>query len=141
MSSRLRSFCPCLLILLLGCGASDAPEVAPVKGKVTRRGEPLVGVSIQYTPQDIPEGAPRTSSIAVTNAKGEYELILNRNVMGAMIGKHKVRIDADEPVDETGKANPNAIVIPKVYNRETTLEVEVPPGGLQCGASDFDLDF
>jgi len=126
---------------LSGCGSSDAPVVATVKGKVTRKGQPLGGVSIQYLPQDIPEGAPRTSSYATTRDDGSYELILNRNLMGAMVGKHKVRIDADEPVDEAGKPNPLAVVIPKQYSRESTLEVVVPEDGLNGGAADFDLDF
>ncbi len=137
----------CVLMLVCfaaGCGGglNDAPDTAPVKGKITRNGQPLAGVSVVYQPIDVPEGKNNPSQ-GLTNAAGEYELSLNRNVMGAVIGKHKVRLNKDtkESTDEDGNRLKNPVIIPDEYNSQTLLEIEVPATGLTGGASDFDLDF
>ena len=88
-------------VLVSGCGPkSDMPEVAPVKGKVTLDGKPMVMARIYFTP----EGGGQSSE-AVTNASGEYELVYKRDIMGAKIGKHTVRITTyEEPeVTDDGK--------------------------------------
>ena len=129
-------------LLLVGCSGApdDAPEVAPVKGKVTRKGAALAGVMVSYQPIDVPEGAARSGSTGVTNEQGEYELIYNRNLNGAVPGKHQVTLIKDDGLDDEDerKKAPNEIVIPK---DKASHEVTVPPEGLDGGAANFDLDF
>jgi hypothetical protein len=139
-----RFFLAAALLILPGCGGAgqiDAPEVAPVKGKVTKNGTPLANVSVLYEPLDVAEGQNASSSSAMTNENGEYELVFNRDLMGAMVGKHRVKLVKDEPVDEKGKPVPDAVVIPSQYNSATELEVTVPAEGLEGGDANFDIDF
>ena len=131
-----------VLFLAVGCSGgapADAPETAPVKGKVTRNGAPLPGVSVTYQLLDAPEGKSATST-GFTNAQGEYELTLNRNTMGAVPGKHRVRLTAQDGIndDDPSKKAPEEVVIPQDVG---SLEVTVPPEGLNGGEADFDLDF
>lgn len=125
-----------------GCGggaSQDAPQTAPVKGKVTRKGTPLPGVSVTYQLLDAPEGQAAMST-AVTNAAGEYELIFSRNLKGAVPGKHRVRLTAEDGIDneDPRKKAPDEVVIPPKIG---TLEVTVPAAGLNGGEANFDLDF
>ncbi len=42
----------CLTMLLsMGCGGGDMPELGDVSGKVTLDGKPLVGINILFTPE------------------------------------------------------------------------------------------
>lgn len=127
---------------LAGCGGGlgDAPDVAPVSGKVTLNGQALPGVSVLYEPIEVPEKKVASSSSAMTNEQGEYELVFSRDLMGAMIGKHRVKLVKDEELDEDGNKVPNAVIIPPQYNSRTELEVDVPPEGLDGGAANFELD-
>jgi len=134
----------CLLTVVasLGCGGGvpdDAPEAAPVKGKVTRKGAPLGRVSVTFSPLEAPEGKSSPSN-GFTDDEGNYELVLNRNLMGAVPGKHRVRLTAQDGIDDEDpdKKAPNEVVIPPDVG---TREVTVPPEGLDGGDANFDLDF
>ena len=88
---RLSSSPGCSLLLLLlmslassvGCGRSD---VVPVKGQVTRGGQPVGNVVIWFTPS---EGRP---SWALTDAEGQFELDYSREYKGAKVGTHRVTV-------------------------------------------------
>ena len=140
---RRSSLVVCLVTLVsLGCGGGapdDAPEAAPVKGKVTRKGAPLARVSVTFSPLDAPEGKSSPSN-GFTDDEGNYELVLNRNLMGAVPGKHRVRLTAQDGIDDEdeSKKDPSEVVIPPELN---TREVTVPPEGLDGGDANFDLDF
>jgi hypothetical protein len=143
----LRRPSPGLVLLLLagawaGCSSApeDAPTVAPVTGKVTRKGAPLAKAKVTYN-LVVKEGQPASSSMALTNDAGEYELVYSREANGATIGKHKVSITKDPAFDEDGKPLTTGEIVPDKYNTKTTLEVDVPPEGLEGGAANFDLDF
>ncbi|MEZ6055731.1 MAG: hypothetical protein R3C01_03410 [Planctomycetaceae bacterium] len=129
-----------LTLMICGCGggADDAPAVAPVKGKVLRKGEPLPFASITFEPVEAEDGK-RSPSSAMTNEQGEYELTFNRDLMGATLGKHTVRIVKDGATDENGAPNPDAVVVPVKYNTKSELEADVPAAGLTD--KNFDLDF
>ena len=141
----LRSMALCSLALvgaLCGCGGgppADAPEAAPVKGKVTRQGAPLPGVSVTYQPLEAGEGKS-SASTGFTDDQGAYELVLNRSTMGAVPGKHQVRLTAQDGIDDEDptKKAPDEVVIPK---GDASFEVSVPPEGLDGGDANFDLDF
>lgn len=125
-----------------GGGAKDTPNVAKVSGTVKRKGQPIgAGVQVIYTPIKV-EGTIKSPSFGITNASGRYEMQYNTETPGAMIGTHQVAILKDSgPNDADGNPIANPIIIPPQYNGKTTLEVEVPPDGLNGGAADFDLDF
>jgi hypothetical protein len=131
-----------LSLLVAGCGGGapdDAPETAPVKGKITRRGAPLPGVSVTYQPLEAPEGKSNPS-IGSTNENGEYELMLSRSTMGAVPGKHQVTLRAQDGRDDEdpSKKAPNEVVIPV---SDASFEVVVPAEGLDGGDASVDLDF
>ena len=114
-------------VLVSGCGPrSDLPEVAPVKGKVTLDGKPMVLARIYFSP----EGGGQSSE-AVTNASGEYELVYKRDIMGAKIGKHTVRIttyEAPEVTDDGKVVGGKPELVPSQYNANSTLQKEVVAG-------------
>ena len=132
-----------ILCVISGCGGGvpdDAPTVAPVKGKVTRNGEPFAGVNVTYQPVNVPEGGPANPSSGFTNEAGEYELVYNRNLMGAVIGDHQVRLTKDDGFDDENEGVPveGEIIIPE---DQALFEVTVPPEGFDGGGANFDLDF
>ncbi len=75
----------------VGCGRAD---VVPVKGTVTRGGQPVANVVIWFTPT---EGRP---SWALTDAQGKFELDYSREYKGAKVAKHRVTINYEpRPAD------------------------------------------
>jgi hypothetical protein len=66
-----------------GCGRAD---VVPVKGQVTRGGQPVGNVVVWFTPS---EGRP---SWALTDSAGKFELDYSREYKGAKVGKHRVTV-------------------------------------------------
>ena len=59
-----------------------------------------------------------------TNAQGRYELNYLRDIKGATIGLHTVRISSAPPREGL----PPVVPIPPRYNRETELTAEVVSG-------------
>lgn len=122
MLTRQRHSALVLLVLTVsGCGARG-PALSEVRGKVTLGDEPLVGALVLFTPFE--GGAP---SAATTDDQGNYSLIYGGGRMGAVPGKHQVKIatyraadpDADPPV----AGNPERV--PAKYNVQTNLEASV----------------
>lgn len=74
------------LLLLIGCGSSDQPELGTVSGSVKLDGKPLSHVEITFAP-DV--GRP---SYGETGDDGMYELIYIRDTKGAKIGKHTITV-------------------------------------------------
>ena len=103
------------LPMLPACRHGDRPPLGRVTGTVTLDGQALAGASVVFQPQ----GA-RTSR-GITDEAGRYELIYLRDIHGAVLGDHRVRIvTADEENTEER--------LPARYNRETTLGAKVKPG-------------
>lgn len=94
----LRPAIPALFLLSLlvfaGCGRSD---VVPVKGKITRAGQPVGNVVIWFTPA---EGRP---SWALADAEGRFELEYNRENKGAKVSKHRVTVNYDPRPTDPGE--------------------------------------
>ena len=111
--------------LLPGC--SDAPDLVQIQGRVTRGGNPLPGVIVQFHPED---GRP---SWGKSDAEGKFTLNYSKHYEGARLGKHRVFVNFDNtpetPYDETGKQKLNAdqqAVIEKYGQLESTpLEVDL----------------
>lgn len=130
-------FVPLVLSLaLLGCDSSPY-QIAPVSGKVTLDGEPLVNALVSFQP--IGAGGnqePGPGSYGRTDKEGRFTLrVVDPDQPGAVVGQHQVLIstatsdggDADRTVGER---------VPRRY-RDGELQFEVPSGGTT--AANFDL--
>jgi len=119
-----RTYVPvALLLAALGCGRGERPPLGTVSGTVTFDGEPLVGAVVIFEP----DGA--RASTGVTDERGCYELTYLRDIKGAVVGRHTVRIAtvAEEmPLDD----------MPGLHERVSGLPREVKPGR---NVFDFDL--
>ncbi|WP_437185346.1 hypothetical protein SH668x_002448 [Planctomicrobium sp. SH668] len=74
----------CLASFLVGCGGSDIPSLAQVRGKVVIDGKPASGVYVEFSPEK-----GRLSS-GTTNSEGQYSLTYSPQANGALPGKHTV---------------------------------------------------
>jgi hypothetical protein len=77
----------CAMALAAGCNSDTRPELGLVRGKITLDGKPLAGAGIAFRPES---GARESRSI--TDDQGRYELNYIREIQGAAIGWHAVRI-------------------------------------------------
>ena len=114
------------LFTAAGCGDGDRPPLAAVTGTVTFNGEPLPNAHLIFQP-----AASYRASYSLTNDRGEYEAIYLRDIRGAVIGNHTVRIDHLPPEE-----NVTARRLPARYNDQTELQILVEPGN---NSIDFDL--
>jgi hypothetical protein len=107
-----------LIPLIAGCG-TPGPDLALVSGRVTFDGRPLPAARLTFQPEA--SGSP---SYGATGPDGRYELLYKRDVKGAMLGWHTVRIKVD-----SGDSTPNGEkALPARYNTETKLRREVVSG-------------
>jgi hypothetical protein len=122
------------LLIALGCGSGERKEgLAPVTGRITYDGQLVPAGQIYFYPVD-----GKRSSSGTIDADGKYALTSYKSGDGALIGKHRVVIDATQPVGplpnpdspEAFKAAPlkppERILPAQYYNQATTpLEAEV----------------
>jgi hypothetical protein len=90
-----------------------------VTGTVTLDGKALPNARVQFSP--VAQDGGR-DSVGFTDAEGRYELIYIRDVRGASVGEHVVRIttaNAEEGVEER---------LPERYHAETVLRKTVDRG-------------
>lgn len=112
---------PFALGIVAGCGKSDRPDLADVRGAVTLAGASLAGAVVVF---EQPGGRASTGR---TDAQGAYELTYLRNIKGARLGEHSVKIftaTEDNPEER----------IPEQYNSSTKL-VRV----VEAGENTFDF--
>ena len=130
---RLQHYTAIAFLFAVGCGG---PKYAPVSGVVMFNGKPLVGGVVSFQPMhDKGENAAAPGSTGKTNDKGEYSLKGVGGEIGALVGKHKVRITAadnqaqgDADGRPSNSAAPPREKIPQIYNSQTTLEKTVNSG-------------
>jgi hypothetical protein len=125
------------LLLLAGCGGSE--KIAPVSGRVTLNGQPLVNAAVVFQPIAT-EGNldPGAGSGGRTDSDGRYTLTLaGKTRNGATVGKHKVRITLITETDSADDRPTRVKQLPAQFNRATKLEYEVPAGG--TSTADFPL--
>lgn len=121
---------------LCGCGpASDGFEFGPVSGMVTMEGAPLPEATVVFVPmgEGLNTGRP---SFGKTDASGAFELTATNGLDGAVIGPHVVSISTGVINENTGEVIVPEVV-PKRFNRRSTLEFVVPPEG--TSDANFDL--
>lgn len=103
--------------ILSGCGGSKRPPLGMVEGTVVLNGVPLPGALVVFTPD-----GPGRSATAVTDTAGHYRLTFLRDIVGANVGTHTVRITT---VGEKGRSKE---ALPARYHRKTELVATVEPG-------------
>jgi hypothetical protein len=127
-----------LAALLVLAGCSKGPyDVAPVSGRVTLNGQPVANVAVMFQPMAAGGNYnPGPGSYGITDADGRYTLkLIGKETAGAVVGKHKVRIEnytdpGDPSDDRPRKAVKHANPIPLKYNQgEAILDFDVPAGG------------
>lgn len=80
-----------MVIATMGCSGETGPAVYPVTGKVTVDGEPRGGLSVMFLP-NASKGTTGPSSIAQTDAQGNFTLNAPGDKQGAIAGTHIVTI-------------------------------------------------
>lgn len=105
------------LLTLAGCSRSNRPPLGNVTGTVTLHGVPLRAALVVFTPD-----GPGRSAIATTDTAGRYELSFLRDIAGANVGTHTVRITTATE-DRGGKE-----ILPDRYHAKTELTAAVEPG-------------
>jgi hypothetical protein len=113
-----------LLGIAGGCDQSTRPQLGTVHGKVTLDGKPLVGVGVAFRSDS--EKAAREST-AVTDDTGKYALNYIRDIPGAAVGTHRVRIVFSGKISRA---------IQEKYNTKSILRKEVVAGDNEIN---FDL--
>ena len=112
--------CWCLPVLLVAamltctsCGGGDRPDLGRVHGVVTLDDQPLAEAFVQFDPGTV------RGSTGVTDANGRYELVYIRDIKGAAVGEHTVRITTGTETDPE--------ILPPRYHAQTTLTATVKP--------------
>ncbi len=126
------------LLVTTGCQRGDQPRLGTVSGVITFEGKPLPYALVAFHPEQ------GRVSLSGTDANGRYNLVYVRDIQGAKVGKHSVRItmisreERDDDPHTRSEPDPTWLprFLPKKYNTETTLHVEVKPG---TNTFDFDL--
>lgn len=127
---RSAAILPFVLALLIGCTGSG-PTVVPVKGRVTRGGEPFkTRLSLTFYPEN--NGRPSTAD---SDSEGRFDLKFDRDTRGAVLGKHKVVVAfrPDSPMQAVdvkegkSKYHPDQDAILKKFGKreKTALSVEI----------------
>ena len=114
------------LLIAVGCGRSDRPDLGTVQGTVTLDGKPLAGALVVFTPS-----GPGRSASDLTDAAGRYELTYLRDIAGATLGPHVVVITT--ATEERGGRE----ILPPRYHEKTELSATVAPGS---NTIDFPLE-
>ncbi len=108
---------------LVGCGGPE--NIAQVSGTVTLDGQPLRGAYVIFNPVE-----PGSQSSGLTDDSGHFTLQYTREIRGAEIGDHMVRIttasrgdpDADPPKPKVEEK------LPAKYHSKSELSATVKQG-------------
>jgi hypothetical protein len=129
-----------LAVCLFGAGCGDSSYV-PVSGSVTFDGKPLADAIVTFQPMATERSdVGGVGSFGRTDEQGRFtlEAMTPSPRKGALVGKHRVSIGTvGEVADQTSDAASTSPIpqlkpdiIPPRYNTQSTLECDVPPGGL-----------
>ena len=79
-------------LLMIGCrGASDAPPLVPVNGRVLVDGKAVGQLTVVFTP-DNQKGTSGPASVGATTGDGTFTLTAPGNRPGAVPGFHRVTV-------------------------------------------------
>ena len=113
------------LLFILGCSRSQQPPLGLVRGTVRLDGEALANATVRFTP-----AGPGRTSEGTTDADGHYKLRYLRDIPGANIDQHVVRITT------ASEANGGRELLSPRYHARSQLEARVVTG---TNDHDFDL--
>lgn len=122
-----------LCAVCCGCSGRDLPELGYVSGTVTRNGEPLEGVIVEFYSDTEEGGRP---GVGVTDSEGYYELEYTGGVEGTKVGPAKISVTTEWPEGEPPEGESETI--PAKYNSQSILKETVEPGD---NVIDLDLDY
>jgi hypothetical protein len=87
------AICLGLCLGLIGCSpGGELPKVAKVKGKVTRKGQPVSGGEVVFTPVAGMGGQTGQVATGQIRPDGTYTLTTFNTGDGAILGTHKVTV-------------------------------------------------
>jgi len=140
-----------LLIGLTGCGGG--PTYVKVSGVVTVDSKPYKNAIVAFQPLGTPKNPePGRGSSALTDENGQYTLMTDDGQIGAVVGKHRIRIQTkrDDPTaffdpatgtpdrwESKGKKFQVDPIPVEWYSDQSTKEFDVPPGGTD--KANFDI--
>ena len=87
------------IVPFVGCGSNPHPELRPVSGNITFRGQPVEGASIAF----YSESSARLAS-GLTDASGRFHLTSFNTNDGALPGLHKVVVTKSVVDDQEQQA-------------------------------------
>jgi hypothetical protein len=135
-----------------GCGG-DRPKYVKVSGIVKLDGKPYKNALVSFQPLGTPDNPnPGHGSAGLTDEDGRFKLVTDDGYTGAVVGKHRVRIQTkrDDPTafvdpalgspDDLGPLNKKVQIDPipvEWYSDKSTKEFTVPPGGTD--QANFDI--
>ena len=107
-------------LAILGCRDPNMPDLGRVAGRVTLDGEPVANARLIFTPLG------KQPCVGKTDEDGNYEMMFDIGVPGAVVGMNKVAISTMwEEHNEQGERIMIPETIPEKYNAMSTLEFEV----------------
>jgi len=107
-----------------GCGRVRPPALGTVEGKIRFDEKPLADATVVFQP--LPEGR---ASRGVTDSTGRFRLTYLRDLHGAVVGMHEVRITTADEMTPAER-------LPGRYHGATELRATVARGSNRI---DFDL--
>src|SRR5262245_31527772 len=132
-----------------GCGKG---KYVKVSGVVKLNGKPYQNAVVSFQPIGKGDEPPGRGSSAVTDAEGRFTLVTDDGHKGAVVGKHRVRIQTkrndptvyvdpsvgspDDPFPRGKKVEVDPIPL-EWYSDKSTKEFDVPPGGTD--QANFDI--
>jgi hypothetical protein len=126
-----------LFAALVGAVAGCGENLAPVKGKVTYKGEPVKGGTIIFRPAEAGGNKPGAPASATVNDDGTYKLQVGTS-NGAVLGKNIVGYTAPEGKPSTdpnkeGEKSPYANLVPQqkeveVKSGANVIDIQLEPG-------------
>lgn len=133
------------LFALVGCGG---PKYVPVSGIVKINGQPYGKAVVNFQPMSTGDNPnPGRGSSAYTDDQGRFVLMSDEAIEGAVVGKHRVRIqtkggnvmgqDTTVVAGDGAPTQRNVDPIPPEWNANSDKEFEVPAGGTD--KADFDI--
>ena len=137
------------LFSVVGCGGGGKvpgrPDLAPVSGVVTYKGQAVEGATITFQPQT--EKMP--AAFGKTDAQGRFQLQTFESNDGAVPGEHGVTVvkvniitpegDGDEDEPDTITAPPPERLIPEKYKMTGTSGLTASVSADQPNEFTFDL--
>ncbi len=93
------------ICVLIGCGKSDGPALAPAKGVVTLDGKPLASARVSFHPKD----KAARYSYGTTDADGRFQMSTFGMNDGALVGSHTVTISKVDLPEEATKIDVEAL--------------------------------